>query len=302
MDVKKVVERVKTEIQRRMGQLAKLQLNDKNLMKAINCRVIPVAVYVMNVCNLRKNEVERLDRIMKKTLWREGYHGRQAGDKRLYMMRDMGGRGWKSFNDVYKETKVRIACYMSQSKNEWIKAAWENEVRKEQTSVKKEADEAMLSAGEKVEFEIGYVQWKETRYENWKETWKRLKGRLEEGTQAERRRSLESKKLQSKVFKAQGKEDHSWLRCNTDPRKTAAIFNMREQMIETRTWKEKRGIGEEENCRLCRTQKETVHHLVAGCTKLAGSEYTRRHNNALMVLAVEWGNSRRIVTKRNEMV
>ena len=42
IDVKKVQERVKKEIKKRTEHLVKLHLNDKNLIKAINCRVIPV--------------------------------------------------------------------------------------------------------------------------------------------------------------------------------------------------------------------------------------------------------------------
>ena len=47
IDVKKVPERVKKEIKKRTEHLVKLHLNDKNLIKAINCRVIPVAGYIM---------------------------------------------------------------------------------------------------------------------------------------------------------------------------------------------------------------------------------------------------------------
>ena len=50
IDVKKVLERVKKEIKKRTEHLVKLHLNGKNLMKAINCRVIPVTGYIMNVC------------------------------------------------------------------------------------------------------------------------------------------------------------------------------------------------------------------------------------------------------------
>ena len=42
IDVKRVMERVKKEIRRRLGHLMRLNLNDGNLMKASNCRVIPV--------------------------------------------------------------------------------------------------------------------------------------------------------------------------------------------------------------------------------------------------------------------
>ena len=40
IDVKRVMERVKKEIRKRLEHLTELNLNDQNLMKAINCRVI----------------------------------------------------------------------------------------------------------------------------------------------------------------------------------------------------------------------------------------------------------------------
>ena len=62
------MDRVKNEIPRRLEHLMSLQLNDQNLMKAINCRVIPVAGYFMNDCNLGKGELEELDKIVKGAL------------------------------------------------------------------------------------------------------------------------------------------------------------------------------------------------------------------------------------------
>ena len=59
-------------------------------------------------------------------------------------------------------------------------------------------------------------------------------------------------------------------------------------MIETRTWKKIRGLVEDDKCRLCGDQRETVQHILSGCQKLAGSEYVKRHDNALKVLAVKW--------------
>ena len=70
IDVKRVMERVKKEIRRRLGQLTRLNLNDKNLMKEINCRVIPVAGYVLNACNLGKGDLDELDMIVKSLLRR----------------------------------------------------------------------------------------------------------------------------------------------------------------------------------------------------------------------------------------
>ena len=58
---KRVLERVKKEIRKRLDYRTGLNLNGQNLMKAINCQVIPVAVYVMNVCNLGNGDLDKLD-------------------------------------------------------------------------------------------------------------------------------------------------------------------------------------------------------------------------------------------------
>ena len=68
-------------------------LNDENLMKAINSRVIPVTGYIMNVCNLGKGDLEELDKMVKTTLREKGFHGKQASDEILYAKREDGRRG-----------------------------------------------------------------------------------------------------------------------------------------------------------------------------------------------------------------
>ena len=112
-------------------------------MKAINCRVILVAGYVMNVCNVGKGNLDELDMTVKSVLQREGFHGRYSRDERLYSKRNKGGRGLKSFKEIYDETKTRMACYMTAATNKWIRAAWRNESQKEQILLKKEAEKAM---------------------------------------------------------------------------------------------------------------------------------------------------------------
>ena len=94
--------------------------------------------------------------------------------------------------------------------------------------------------------------------------------------------------MQSEVTVGFDKDDHDWLKCNTDSRKTASIFTLQEQMIETKALKKLRGLADEDKCRLCGAFIETVQHLLGGCKKLAGSEHVRRHDNALKVLAVHW--------------
>ena len=46
--------------------------------------------------------------------------------------------------------------------------------------------------------------------------------------------------------------------------------------------------GKLNRCRLCGTHRETVQHILSGCTLLANSEYLKRHNHVLSIFAVEW--------------
>ena len=74
-------------------------------------------------------------------------------------------------------------------------------------------------------------------------------------------------------------------------------MSMLEQIVETRSWKVTRGLIEDGKYRLCREQKETVEHLLAGCKKIAISEYLTRHNRALMVMAFAWAKEYHLVKK-----
>ena len=118
--------RIASEIEKWMKQLV-----NQNLIKAINCIVIPVASYLMNVCKFMITDLDKLDKVNKKVLCESNMHGRQSSDERLYLNREKGGRDLKTMNYVYEETKVRIACYMAHSNDEWMKVEREREYNKE---------------------------------------------------------------------------------------------------------------------------------------------------------------------------
>ena len=52
-------------------------------MKAINCRLVSVAEYLMNVCMMTRNYLENLDKIVKNILKNEGFYGKQTIDDEL---------------------------------------------------------------------------------------------------------------------------------------------------------------------------------------------------------------------------
>ena len=93
--------------------------------------------------------------------------------------------------------------------------------------------------------------------------------------------------MQCEIYNKQDKKCNIWLEQNLTPRKTSAIMSITEQMVETRASKEDKGL-ENNQCRLCREQRETVQHLLGGCKMLTSSEYLARHNRALVMTAAPW--------------
>ena len=101
---KQVYERVKEEMKKRLKLLMKSELNDENLIQAINSKVIPVAAYPMNVCKMTKDELNELDQIVKRELRKSNMLGKQASDEQLYLKRDQGGRGLSKERPRWKGT------------------------------------------------------------------------------------------------------------------------------------------------------------------------------------------------------
>ena len=302
IDVKRVLERVKLEMKKRMDRILNSSLSEKNLLKGINCYVLPIATYVMNVCKISKTDLTELDMIVKRKLRKKYIHGRICSDERLYMAKEVGGRGLRSLREAYINTKTRIACYLALSGNYWMKQVWRYELEKKHWSVKKEVEEAWRSIGEELEIRQDTIILNGERIEgDWKKVKKVLKSRFTDRVELRRKYALEAKEMQGKGYKNLDENSHHWLNCNVEPRKVGAIIEMQERMIETRAWKKARNIDvESEMCRLCGKFKESVDHLLSGCEKLAGTEYMKRHNNALMVMATVWGIGKGLLDEKTK--
>ena len=110
---------------------------------------------------------------------------------------------------------------------------------------------------------------------------------------------MHQRSSKAKYQKQYGVDDFRWWKCNTEPRKTSATFASQEQMIETRAWKKIRGLIDDDKCQLCGEHRETVQYLLAGCKKLAGSEYIKRHDNTRVKLpAVKWAIENRLLNDK----
>ena len=69
--------------------LVNTELNNTNLISAINVKVIPVAAYSMNVYKFSKRELNELDQIVERELRsKQIMPEKQASDLRLYLKRE----------------------------------------------------------------------------------------------------------------------------------------------------------------------------------------------------------------------
>uniref|UniRef100_A0A2H1WTY9 SFRICE_034963 n=1 Tax=Spodoptera frugiperda TaxID=7108 RepID=A0A2H1WTY9_SPOFR len=81
----------------------------------------------------------------------------------------------------------------------------------------------------------------------------------------------------------------------------ASIFSLQDQAIVTRQHERdvlKRAV--DGKCRLCGVKDETAQHIVAGCEQLAGTYYTRRHNN--VVQYVYWTLLKKTQLRNNQLM
>ena len=77
------------------------------------------------------------------------------------------------------------------------------------------------------------------------------------------------------------------IRTNMTPEKVGQIIRIQEQMVPTRTFFQMQGKHQETTtCRLCEMYPEGKLHWMSACPYLAGSEYLKRHNQALKVFYV----------------
>ena len=183
------------------------ELNDANLVRAINTKVIPVVAHPMNVCKITDGELEELDQVIKRELRSKNMLGKQSSDERLYLIREDGGRGIKSLRDICKESKLRVACYMACLENKWTKAAWRRENTKEENSIVDEAMKTMEDVEVEIQFEESNMQVDgELIDEGWKPAWKKLKEKLKKGMKKQRIDEYGRKEQQNKLYREQEQE------------------------------------------------------------------------------------------------
>ena len=166
-------------------------------------KVVPVAAWAMNICKFSVSELKELDQTIKRELRRKNMSGKQASDERLYLKREKDGRGLKSLLDMYKDTRLRVTCYITKLTNQWIEAAWRTETMKEENAIVVELVKTMEEVGVRLRFEG-----KSTRLDDevideereWKPTWQKAQTCFQKAMESRRIKNYKTKEQQSQFY------------------------------------------------------------------------------------------------------
>lgn len=248
----------------RLRNVLKTQLNARNKAKAITTYAISMLTYSFGVIGWTDTDLHDLDTKTRTHLTKYRSHHPKSAVERFHLPRIRGGRGIPSIYDMkYKQVE--------NLRNYFLDRIDKSPLHRAIVAIDNKISQLHLADHSYKPLEK--IHTVEEKLQTWKT--KALHGRY------------------PKLLD----EDHidktattTWLRDSNIYSETEAFMcAIQDQVIATRYYRH-RIFGEMQNdndavmCRLCNTKIETIDHIVAGCTTLASTQYTERHNNVAKIL------------------
>ena len=227
-------ENFRLEYLRRLKKILKSKLNSKNTITAINSRAVSIIRYSAGIVTWRVNELQDLDRKIRKMLTMYSMFHEKGDVDRLYIKRTEGGRGLISVEDCVLIEKNCLYEYIRNSQGPMLMEIQREgvvDIGAEKNSIK---DKRKSNLKEK---KLHNAFFSSTEFRDVK-SWDWLKkGDLKKATEG-------------------------------------TLMAAQEQAIRTRSIKhhiDKENISP--LCRICREREETVAHLISECKNLAQKQY-----------------------------
>ena len=239
------------EYLKRVRQVLKSDLNAGNTVHAINVWAVSAFRYSAGILDWTKEELEEIDRKTRKLLTVYRMHHPKADTDRLYLPREVGGRGLTNIWQCVEEDKRSLVDYLTQSEEKLLQ-----QVQKEHL---------VGTQGNSAQFR------KEVR-----------KGRLDSWHE----KALHGQYIRDTEGKVNKEDTAGWLRSGRLKKETEGlIVAAQDQVLSTNAIKVK--IYKQNGspmCRLCGVKEETVDHLVSCCEKIAQTDYKGRHDRVATLI------------------
>ena len=221
----------------------------------------------------------------------------------LYLPKSLGGRGLKSIEQTYKETCIKSAARMLNSKDQRIQVIAEFHRVCQRTNHATILKEAIKYAKEmNIEFKIAetsfHVEFKnEEKVIQITDDVNAIKEELIKTRNKSYKDEVMESNWQGMIFKARYEDADlmpgcfEWLR-NWKSAPTNVIrdiYDLYCQTLKTKCFEVTRSKLPPTNtiCRLCKHGNETVHHILNTCNVLLKSTYLKRHNQVLQCYILE---------------
>lgn len=241
------------EYKKRLKQILKSKLNAKNKIEAINAYAIPIIRYTAGIIRWTMDETNALNRKTRKILNMYGALHPRADVERLYLPRKLGGRGLMNIRHTIQTEERSLTQYM-----------WGNK------------EDPLLSIAKR----------NDTYKENAEplETWRRNQN--EEKQKAWKDKPLHGQYPKQMEELVPTEHCYEWLKTvNLKVETEALLIAAQDQALNTKAHKTHiMKTTQDPLCRMCKSKDETVAHILAGCSKLALTEYLKRHNEVARLI------------------
>ena len=276
---KKIKKKVKAEYIRRLKKIVKTGLTNKNKITAINQLAVAVLSYGFGIINWNQTELNSLDIKTRKILTLHKVIYRNQCLPRIYISRENGGLGLTEINQLHRANTVSVAQYIQSSRKKEINLVKEQQIKQEseQTSVIKQArlfSEENVHEEKETNIRPATLIARKAR-KKYTQDWQKV---VETEWREHKRAGRYIEEL-NKVYidKPQSLE---WLRKGMlayDAEKL--IVAAQDQGLMTKGFMKMAKLISDDRCRFCKTDQESVSHLLSACkVLLADGYYTKRHN------------------------
>ncbi|CAH1098853.1 unnamed protein product [Psylliodes chrysocephalus] len=256
---KEIRHRVTEQYLKRIGDILRTSLNGKNVFKAINTFAIPVLTYTFGVVKWTKTEIRDIERATRKLLTKNRILHPKSALERLTLPRQDGGRAMIDIDRMCQKQTQRLQKYFKKQDGALYQAVIKADNR--YTPLDLSHDTRELVSDET------YIQGKK---QDW--TSKPLHGR--------------HASLLSQPY-VDSKASNGWLgRADIFAETEGFMIAIQDQVIATKNYLKYiiRAQVENDLCRKCHQQSETIQHITSACPILVPREYLSRHNQVAKIV------------------
>ena len=274
-------DKITTQYFKRLKAICKTELTPKNKIQAINQLAIPVITYGFGIIDWPQFQINQIDVSTRKLLTMHKVTYKTSCLDRLYLPRSEGGLGLTEVNQAFKSSIVALSQYLHTSKDPFIKvvAKQHSETLPQNVSITKMAD---LFGKDLIERELDEEDANTPATEMAKRK-RKAHGSVMRNQRKER--WIEDKRAGKFPIELDkpyiDKESSlSWLKkgkLTFDGERI--LIGAQDQALITNGFKKMAGLSDNDKCRFCHTEVESVSHLTSACQTLMGDgHYTKRHN------------------------